>query len=189
MTHAKDFQELRPFIDAMTEPEKAKLGSGNLDGGKLWRKWKLISGKITNEAGPIWAKLVGKDNEPPTGTNVAEMLLKVRKALWDIAAKMAKEAEEARAANEGKLIVIEDMKYNWYPPYWLAFIHYGPCAGDRAIDIFSAQLSNGPPRRSNPDMTIQQQRQLFTGAEEGEPLSRVSFRKTANTFRSRGALR
>ena len=106
--HAKDFAELRPFIDAMTAADKASLGSGKLDGLKLWKKWKLLSAKLINEAIPIWASLVGKDDEPPTGTNIAEMLLKVRKAIWGL-------TKSGLAA--------EEMKLTWYPSYWLCFIH------------------------------------------------------------------
>lgn len=160
-TNAHKFSELAPFMAQLTTIQKQSLGSKcALAGESLWKKYKLQAKGINTIAGPIWAKITNDGEEPPTGTKKAEWLLRLRKSLY---------AEHEIAKKH------PDFKEGWYPPYWLCFLYYGPCAENTASDAFASKRSNGPTsKRPAEALTHREQRELL-GC--GDHLNRKEIRE------------
>lgn len=160
VSRAHTFADLAPFMDELSQHEKDRIGQkAPKSDDSLWRKYLALKRGIVTTAGPMWAQ-IANGNEPTTGKKKAELLLALRKRLY---------ANESRSAKE--------MKDDWYPPYWLAFLHYGPCADDgTAADAFAARRSNGPTaaKRQADALTHREQRELLNA---GPNLNREEIRR------------
>lgn len=171
-SHGDHSPTLKPFLNSMSPVELQGLG-GKLAGEALWKKWQLLRRQMMNEAGPRWSVICKED---PTGKSFAERLLMVRRQLWDM---------ESAAK---KLTVAAVFKDTWYPPYWAAWVHFGPPAGAGASAILSANMSSGPKKNPiSPIMSADAQRAILDKPTPPlGPLSRQELRDQESNKRRKG---
>ena len=130
--------------------DKAKVQASDMHtGASVWRKYNEIRRVVINEISYVYSRNL-PGGQPPSGKSYDEILLQVRKELFDNAeAKTARESKSKTGYTKKVFSIL------WYPVEWEVFMIYG-IGSQNAADAFKTKESNGPSRSS--------------GAQAGEPV-------------------
>lgn len=115
-------------------------------GESIWRKFKDIRRYMANEMGPAYSRRL-PGGQIPSGKSMEEMLLLVRKDLWELS-----ESTTTSKSKQVKPVSERSFVATWYPVEWLAFMAYG-LASSNPADFFRVRESNGPSK-STSDATV-----------------------------------
>ena len=122
--------------------DKAKVQASDMHtGASVWRKYNEIRRVVINEISYVYSRNL-PGGQPPSGKSYDEILLQVRKELFDNAeAKTVRESKSKTGYTKKVFSIL------WYPIEWEVFMIYG-IGSQNAADAFKTKESNGPSRSS-----------------------------------------